>query len=200
MPNGVTVPLFHLSYRLRYFHIRKHIYRILLLCYAGISNQNLILLRRSFMEDIKAQYPVRNRVVNIVAYVFVFFAAISVGYSIYVLINKQSFEMYFIIEPVFISFYILKPFNFLSISYLVMWMLWKRLPDINQLHITKKATRILLLIFSLFVIAFYFFSILALSFGFITIPVLLHNLTIALSRASYIFAPVGVLLFFGLKS
>ncbi|WP_444658286.1 hypothetical protein ACRQV7_11740 [Caproiciproducens sp. R2] len=152
------------------------------------------------MEDIKAQYPVRNKVVNIVAYVFAFFAAISVGYSIYVLINKQSFEMYFIIEPVFVSFYILKPFNFLSISYLVMWMLWKRLPDINQLHITKKAIRILLLLFSLFVIAFYFFSILALSFGFITIPVLLHNLTIALSRASYIFAPVGVLLFFGLKS
>ncbi|MDF1494930.1 hypothetical protein [Caproiciproducens sp. CPB-2] len=152
------------------------------------------------MEDLKAEYPVRNRAVNIVAYVFVFFAAISVGYSIYVLINKESFGMYFIFEPVFISFYLLKPFNFLSISYLVMWMLWKRLPAINQLHITKKATRILLLLFSLFVIAFYFFNILALSFGFITIPILFHNATIFLSKASYIFAPVGVLLFFGLKS
>lgn len=152
------------------------------------------------MEDLKAEYPIKNRVLNVVAYVFAFFAAVSVGYSIYVLINKQYFEMYFIIEPVFISFYILKPFNFLSLSYLVMWILWKRLPDINQLFIAKKATRASLLLLSLFVIAFYFFNILVLSSGFITIPILFHNITIVLSKISYIFAPVGILLFFGLKS
>jgi len=159
-----------------------------------------VILEIGTLEDLKAEYPVRNRMLNFVAYAFAFLMTISVGYSIYVLINKQYFGMYFIVEPIFIYFYILKPFNFLSMAYLIIWAIYKVMLNRNILVINEKRIRILILIFCFSIITFYFFNILALSFGFITIPILFHNATIFLSKVSYIFAPIGILLFLGIRS
>jgi hypothetical protein len=150
-------------------------------------------------KDLKAEYPVRNRILNIVAYVFFFLMILSVGYTVYVFINWRYFELYFIEMPLYYSFYILNPFNFLSITYLIIWFLNKLW--LNREHLTlRKEIRIPILVISIGMIAFYYFGILVLNFGFITIPSILFYATRLLEKASYVFAPIGVLLFLGLKS
>lgn len=152
------------------------------------------------LDDLKAEYPVRNRILDIVAYIFFVLMIISVGYSVYVLINKHYFELYFITEPLYVLYYILKPFNFLSIAYLIIWFINKASLNIGRLTINKNKIRIPILVISICIIAFYYFGILALSFDFITIPPILFYATRLLEKISYVFAPIGILLFLGLKS
>lgn len=152
-------------------------------------------------EDLNAKYFVTSRVLNIVAYIFIFLTVISIGYSIYVLINEKYFRLHFIMVPLYFSRYITTPFNFLGVAFLVLWFINRTSFHINKWVIQKKSIRISVLIFCICIIVFYFFNISWLynwfHIGSMPTPFLFS--TLFLTKNSFIFSPIGILLFMGIK-
>ncbi len=151
------------------------------------------------MKALKEEYPVKNRMLNFVAYGFILLTVVAVAGSVYIQINRSYYEQQLMIDPVFLLYYVLAPLNFLGIAFVAVWIFDKLYLKNNTIVFAKKGIRIFISVVCACVILLYFFQVFAFRTGFTTIPAFLLAMMF-FEKASYLFAPIGILLFLGLKS
>lgn len=148
------------------------------------------------LEDLKKEYPTRSRALDIVACAFAVLMVISLIYTVYFFKNIDYFKKQYCIMPSIVQYYYLKPFNFLSATYIVLWIINRVSLKANQLTIRKRFVRILVLVISLCIIAFYYFNC---AMAMFTDLITLSYAIMFIMKISYIFIPIGALLFWGIK-
>lgn len=151
-------------------------------------------------DDLKAEYPVKNKVLNIVGCVFTVLLIISISYSVYVLANKSNFIAYGNPFPVYLYYSILKQFNYMAIPFVMLILLNRISSDAKMLLIKNKVIRIAVLVVCVCATGVYFLNAASMLFDLYSIPSLIYNPIFLLMENSYIFILFGILLFYGIKS
>jgi len=179
----------------------KEKYEILIL--EGINEPDAIIKvinEIGTAEDLKAEYPIRNNALNIVAYIFTLLLVISLPSVIFILENKNNFAAHGNISYVYLANFALKPFNYMAVSFVALRILNRVSSKAKLLVIKNEVIRIAVLVICTVVTAVYFFNAAAIFFNLYAIPRLLYILTWFLLENSYVFALFGVLIFYGIKS
>lgn len=106
----------------------------------GISQDEAaknVILQIGSLEDLKAEHPVKHRKLDIIAYILILPTMISLGYSIFVLLKMDTLKQLVMYEPIFLSFYILKPFNYFSLTFIILWFFNNSSLSVNKIKKEK---------------------------------------------------------------